>query len=142
MSEVYIMSEHVSWRKLDAGRSIMLDLRSGSYYTLNETATLVWDYLTHSMSSQDVVQQLARISGADAAEIERDVLGMVNSLVEKGFLIETDVSPEMPEATRITVPDIPYAKPVVEEHEAVTEITAGTDEYSSCSSGSHYWYPN
>jgi hypothetical protein len=142
MSEAYTMSEHVSWKKLDAGRSIMLDLRSGHYYTLNETATLAWEYLTHSLSVRDVVQQLAQTFEADAAEIETDVFDLVDDLIQKGFLIATEASTQMPQANRIAAPGISYVRPIIEEHEAVKEVTAGTDSYSSCSSGVHYWYPN
>jgi hypothetical protein len=142
MSEFYTASEHVSWKQLDAGRSIMLDLRSGRYYTLNETATGIWEHLTHASSVQDVVQELARTFEVDAAEIEKDVRDLVNSLSQKGFLTKAEAPAEMPEANPIAAPGVSYVRPILEEHEAVTEVTAGTDDYSSCGYGVHYWYPN
>lgn len=148
MSRVYTTSENVSWKKLEAGRSILLDLRSGSYYTLNETATLIWEYLTSALPVTDVVQKMAQAFGTGIEAVNSDVLEVVEVLTQKGFLCETNPLGEAPESSQIAVPDMTYVKPMIEEHEAVKEVTAGTDYGSSSGSSSscgyviHYWYPN
>jgi hypothetical protein len=135
MSTVYQKSEQVSWKKLEAGKSILLDLRSGHYYTLNETATLIWEYLTSSLPVADVVQEMAQAFDTGVETMNSDVLDVVDVLTQKGFLCETDPLSEAPESDKIEVPDMAYVKPMIEEHEAVKEVTAGTDT-------AHYWYPN
>ena len=135
MSETYKASEHVSWKKLEASRSILLDLRSGHYYTLNETATLIWEYLSSTLPVTDAVQKMAQTFDTGIDTMNSDVLELADVLTQKGFLCETEPLSEALESDQIAAPDITaYIKPIIEEHEAVKEVTAGTDP--------HYWYPN
>ena len=146
----YRKPEHASWKKLGSSKSILLDLNSGHYYTLNETATVMWELLTSSMVVNDVIQQTAQIFKTDSETVKDDVCELVEDFVEKGLLCEDNLSTEekSDKNCEMEISDNPYIKPVVEQHEAVKEVTAGTDYSSSSSNGGggsttiHYWYPN
>ena len=135
----------VTWKKLDDSRSVMLDLDSGRYYTLNQTATAIWELMGVRMPIELVVRRLTQMFDVDAATAARDVEELVGFLTDKGFLRRTRlaVMESALEFERTGAEIGPYSKPVVEEHEAVQEIAAaGTGSSSYGGSGSHYWYPN
>ncbi len=142
---VHEKSEHVSWRKLETGRSILLDLRSGHYYTLNETATTIWEGLTSGASPEDVTERVQRMFEADVPIVAADVRTLTELLLEKGFLRRTARSVHEPaeQTDEMEVSSEPYVAPMMEEHEAIEQITAsgsGGDYYDGYSY--HYWYPN
>lgn len=135
-------NECVTWKKLDANRSVMLDLESGRYYTLNHTATVVWELMGKNTSVDYLAQCLTQRFAVDAAAAIRDIEELVAFLSDRGFVRK--LSGPAAEATAAAAPQgtspAPYSKPAVEEHEAVQEIAAaGTGGYGG---GSHYWYPN
>lgn len=139
---VFEKNDYVTWKRLDAGRSVMLDLNSGHYYTLDEVATEVWNLVSTRVSIDQVVSRLAGMFKVDAATAKQDVDEMVVFLTAKGFLRKSANPANGAEAGGAGTETFlrTYAKPVITEHEAVQEIAAaGTGGYSG---GSHYWFPN
>ena len=142
-------SDWVTWKRLDTDRSVMLDMNSGNYYTLNDTATAVWELLGGRMPVDEVVSQVTRMFDVDYHKASQDVNELVCFFTEKGFLRTSqlaDMKP-LPENSLSDTVRKNYNKPSVEEHEAVQEIAAaGTGDsgytYSGYGGGSHYWYPN
>ena len=140
-------NDWVTWKKLDSDRSVMLDLNSGNYYTLNMTATAMWELLGCGYSASDAARRIAVLFTVEQAQAESDLQELAGIFIEKGFLKKADSSatgtvagPEDSAAEKR-----PYIKPVIEEHEGVQEIAAagtggGGSHYSG--GGSHYWYPN
>jgi len=143
-------SEYVTWKKLEGNRSILLDLDSGHYYTLNDAATVVWEMAVAGHAADDIARRVRKLFDTDSAPVVDDVHEMLDMLRDKGFLRKTAlgvVEPAGPE-TESETPRT-YVKPSIEEHEAVKEITASSCGSSSCgtttttsSCGSHYWFPN
>jgi hypothetical protein len=140
-------SEYVTWKKLEAGRSILLDLKSGHYYTLNETATAVWEMVAARMPVDEVVKQMSTMFKSGSKTVAEDIREFVDVLIDKGFVCKTALTVEetSKKTKELVASSKSYVKPTIEEHEAVKEITAaGTSSgcnVSSCST-SHYWYPN
>lgn len=137
-------NDYLTWKKLDASRSVMLDLNSGHYYTLNETATTAWEALASRRPITAAAWQIACTFDVAPSEAERDVRELAAFLSGKGFLRQAAAGAEAGQIVEAAAkPELkPYAKPLVEEHEAVQEIAAAGSSSSSCGSSSHYWYPN
>ena len=143
-SACFEKNDWVTWKRIEADRSVMLDLNSGRYYTLNETATAIWELLSSGLSLVQGAGQLARLYQVDESAATKDIQELAGFFTEKGFLRGAQPQ-EIPELKETTPPpeSKPYAKPSVDEHEAVQEIAAaGTGGYSGYGGGSHYWYPN
>ena len=148
-------SDYVTWKRLEGGRSVLLDLKSGRYYTLNETGTMVWELTLTHVDIANAASRIGRICSQDPAAIEQDVRDLVNLFTKKGLLGPTPLGiRETSEAlAEQEAASQPYVKPVMEEHEAVRELTAsGTyvepttytapTTYYTYTYSSHYWYPN
>jgi hypothetical protein len=69
--------------------SVALNLRSGQYYGLNDTAAVMLDTLVQSPSVADAVRQLSTRWPVARDQLREDVLDLCEALVERG-LIEVD----------------------------------------------------
>lgn len=137
------IGEHVTWKAMGDDKSIILDLDSGSYYTLNETATAAWKIIDQGGDIDQVVNTLSGKFLAEDAKISDDVMTFTKALSHKGLatLIDKESSEETAITPEILGNPLEYTKPAIEQHEAVQQVTAGTGS-SSSSGGGHYWYPN
>lgn len=136
-------TSHATWRMLDEEKSIVLDLNTGRYYSLNKTGTLVWKLMADRHSVATIVNHLASVCAQEAIRVETDVVALLDflaqqQLVETATPIAVHASAALPE-----VKPAAYVKPQVDEHEALKQVVAsGSDGGYSGGGGSHYWYPN
>ena len=134
--------EHVTWKVLGDDRVIVLDLNSGQYFGLNETATAIWKLILSSKSLPEITDEILKRFQTDSIDLDKDIQKVVDDLLAKGLVSEKeDVSPSEIVDEEISPSDfkrMPYTKPEVEEHAPIKQVTAGT--YSSCGT-THYWYP-
>lgn len=80
--------EHVTWRKLGDDKAVLLDLNSGHYYTLNETATFIWELIISKNSLGEIVRRVSEAFDIGAAPVEEDMNQMLEFLLGKGLLSE------------------------------------------------------
>jgi hypothetical protein len=80
--------EHVVYRDF-GDETVILNLRSGTYHGLNQTAAAMLSALDESDSVAAAVDRLASELGQDRGLIERDVLSLCRALSERS-LIERD----------------------------------------------------
>jgi len=77
------------------GELIIVPLVSGigdmedDLFTLNETGRAIWDRLDGQKRLKDVVQELSTEFEAPSREIEKDVLGLVEELLQRKLLVES-----------------------------------------------------
>jgi hypothetical protein len=130
---------------LDQDKSIVLDLNTGRYYSLNSTGTFVWQQITLNRPVTEIAAQLAASAGTSAEHAAEDVAAFVAFLAERKLIAESAPIAACPSGdTPPAVCPANYVKPQVEEHEALQRVVASGsgDGYTSYSSGgSHYWYP-
>jgi len=77
-------SDQIVFREL-AGESVILDLKSGSYYGLNQVGTRVWAVLVDGGSLRDANHVVASEFDAPAPVIEREVLRFAAELYDQGL---------------------------------------------------------
>ena len=93
IDSVYAPSEDVVAREI-SGELIIVPLVAGigdledELFTLNETGRAIWKELDGQRNLRDIVDGLAQAYDAPAAEIEQDVLGLVEELVRRRMLVE------------------------------------------------------
>jgi hypothetical protein len=77
-------SDQVVVREL-TGESVILDLKSGSYYGLNEVGTRAWSLMTEGQSLRDVNAALFAEYDASTDAIEQELLRFAAELCEHGL---------------------------------------------------------
>ena len=50
--------DHVVFTDFEGGEGVLVDLNTKRYYTLNETAALIWRALEQGLASDEIVRQL------------------------------------------------------------------------------------
>lgn len=92
-NRVLVPSEDVVAREIE-GELIIIPLVAGigdmedELFTLNESGKAIWKLLDGSRSLADVAVELSREYELPAADIERDVLGLVEELMRRRMVRE------------------------------------------------------
>jgi hypothetical protein len=134
---------HIAWKRLGDDRSILLDLNSGQYFSMNETATVAWTVFSEGKSISEVECSMSDTYGNDLGQVRSDLAELVESLLEHGLVSMSSepVPVNSEEQEHELKVDSPYVKPELAEHETIMQMTAGSSSYGG-GGGSHYWYPN
>lgn len=80
------VSSEISWRNVN-GKTIILNLKTGEYFTLNDTGEILWKGICESQKPSELVLSLANEYSMDNKEVERDVLDFISGLLQKEVLI-------------------------------------------------------
>ena len=81
----YKISPRFSWKKLGTG-CILLDLEKGSYFTLNDTASLIWDGVMRGLGEEAIAASVAAQYVISLEQARADVGGTIAQLVQEGVL--------------------------------------------------------
>lgn len=88
---ICVPSENIVAREIE-GELIIVPLVSGigdaddELYTLNPSGQAIWQKLDGRRSLKEIAAELANEFEAPLAELENDVLGLANELVQRGIL--------------------------------------------------------
>jgi len=85
LDDVVTVSPDVVSREV-AGELVLLDLESATYFGLNEVGSRVWSVLSELGSPRLVCDAVARDYAVPRAQLERDVLALVQELRAKGLV--------------------------------------------------------
>jgi len=75
----------VVFREL-GGETVLLNLRTGVYYGLNETGAAMWSRLVECRDPARVLGALARDYAVAPDRLERDLKDLIAALTDKGLL--------------------------------------------------------
>lgn len=78
-------SERVTWRSLE-GESVLLNLETGIYFTLNETGTAAWELFDGTVSLAEIGQLLCRRFEVDLEQVKSDLAELVGELRREGLV--------------------------------------------------------
>ena len=81
LESTFVLSKDAIVRDLD-GEAVVLDLDSGTYFGLNPVGTRIWQLIERHGRLQTVLDQLCREYHAPQEEVERDLLTLIEQLVQ------------------------------------------------------------
>ena len=70
------------------GETVLLDLKSGVYYSLNEAGTVVWNLFAEGATEAELAGALAAEYEVPAEEALRDVRELLKDLCDEGLIVE------------------------------------------------------
>jgi len=69
------------------GETVLLDLSTGRYYTLNRVGSVIWEHCTGHQTISDIQAVLCdRFDVAPERALE-DLISLVNDLIQEGLLL-------------------------------------------------------
>lgn len=75
----------VAARVID-GEAIIMDVRSGVYYSMQGTGSFVWEQIDGGATVQDIAQALARRYDVSPERALKDVTSLVEQLLQEGVV--------------------------------------------------------
>lgn len=82
----FTLNPSYSWKKLACG-CIILDLEKGHYFTLNETASVIWSGLLEAKAGTAIAAEMAQEYGIPHEQANLDVKEVLAMLHDEGVLI-------------------------------------------------------
>jgi hypothetical protein len=80
-----IRSEHVTWKALE-GESVLLNLETGVYFSLNETGTAAWELFDGATSLATVGKALCARYNVPAEQAQQDLFELTQMLLDEGLV--------------------------------------------------------
>ena len=68
------------------GRTVLLDVERGRYYTLDEVGGRIWALLGEGAPREEIVDALRREYDVEVARVEADLAGLLGQLREAGLV--------------------------------------------------------
>ncbi|MDH4209352.1 MAG: PqqD family protein, partial [Anaerolineae bacterium] len=68
------------------GETVLLDLSTGRYYTLNRLGSVIWEHCTDHSTTSDIHAVLCDRFEVTRGRALSDLLALVNQLVQEGLL--------------------------------------------------------
>lgn len=77
-AQTYTLNENISWREL-GGSIIVVDTESGNYYTMNHTASLIFQWMSQGMTIDDMTKKLSDTFELESYEtLHADITEQIN----------------------------------------------------------------
>lgn len=92
-------NKNVAWKVLD-GESVVLNLDSGVYFTLNMTGTAVWERIDGATSLEEIGRGLWEQFEITVEQARRDLLELTQTLLDEGLVKVTDDTSTAPGTQR------------------------------------------
>jgi len=92
-------NKNVAWKVLD-GESVVLNLDSGVYFTLNMTGTAVWERIDGATSLEEIGRGLWEQFEITVEQAQRDLLELTQTLLDEGLVTVTDDTSTAPGTQR------------------------------------------
>jgi hypothetical protein len=73
---------------------LVINLRNGNYYSLRESATVIWQLAAQGQASAAIAQALARSCQAPTTAVAAAVDGLIKQLVAELLLVPQEGAPE------------------------------------------------
>jgi uncharacterized protein YcbX len=127
-SRFVVNAPHVIHDTID-GVSVIINLASGRYYSLQNTATDIWGLVGVGSSAQDIVEVMRdRYDGADV-DMRQIVQGFLEQLLQEGLVRVHDANgaperrvPDAPVGELTAIARAPFAVPLLEMYRDLEDL--------------------
>src|ERR1700751_1909026 len=80
------------------GEGVLVQMKSGNYYSLQGSAPLIWDFIDQGRSVEEIGDRLAARPNGDEEKIRRSIEKLVEELVAEALIVPvTSVLPTITE---------------------------------------------
>jgi len=79
------ISDHITSAQVDSG-FVLLNLHTGEFYGLEETAVRFWELLETTDSIKEIIKQITEEYDANATEVKADLESFIFQLKDAGLL--------------------------------------------------------
>lgn len=84
---MYRASDKASWKEME-GLVIVVDTDTGSYYSLNETASAIWSEIALGKSPAETAEAVSARFEVDAETLDNDINSCIQEWINEGLILE------------------------------------------------------
>jgi hypothetical protein len=90
--QVQVNEPHIVHETID-GETILMDLRSGNYFSIEKSGAVLWEILVQTGDVGDLLQKAGELSQPDSTDqVKIDIQKFVNKLIEESLVKEAEGS--------------------------------------------------
>ncbi len=104
------------------GEAVIMDLRSGHYFSARNTGALVWDWLDKGHSDRQVAQRLAANWHLQEAEADLAVFQFISVLLEKDLVRNSEARETVEANESESNLSMAFILPAIEEFRDMTNL--------------------
>jgi DNA-binding NarL/FixJ family response regulator len=78
-------AKNVAWRKVD-DEVVILDLETSVYYSLNETASRIWELIGKGLSEEAIADDVADEYGQNVKSVKKDVSTLIKKMKKEKLI--------------------------------------------------------
>jgi len=86
---MYKLNEKLSWRILE-GEAVALDVDTGQYFTMNPTATVIWEQLSKSAPVEAIAAAITERFDVDEKTARADVQEQLDEWLRNGLIAKAE----------------------------------------------------
>ncbi len=99
------------------GEAIILDLRSGVYFSAQDAAAVIWDGLIAGFSTTEIEAHLCEYFIAEPAQLQAGITALVAELIANGLIETATDHPAAPQWSMLPpASKLPFAPPVLNRY--------------------------
>ncbi len=105
------------------GEAIVVNLESGAYYSLRDSAGVIWEALSQGTDEPAICALLHATYSAPATQIEESVAQFIAELVAEGLIVPLEhspITPPAPDPAAATRP--PFSPPQLEKYTDMADL--------------------
>ncbi len=98
--------------KVMDGEAILINLSSGTYYSMDKTASFIWSLISLEYDSEEIINKVNEIYSVNKDDIKKDIESLIDNLLNEKIIISSDAASrsgdfnELPENTVYEKPEL------------------------------------
>lgn len=84
--QIVVDKEVVCWSKLGA-ETLLLNLDTGFYYTLDELGGMIWEMLVDQQDEKKIIERILSERDAERSDVESDLKVFLDELKREGMIV-------------------------------------------------------
>ena len=86
LNKFIIRNNKITAYRIIAGRARIVDLKEGTFNTLNPVATLIWELADGKATVGEIIEKVYREFEVNWGKLEKDCLRFINNMEKKGLM--------------------------------------------------------
>jgi hypothetical protein len=107
------------------GEVIIVDLRAGTYFSLTETASFIWEALINEFTRDEIVAEVFNVFDGGREEVDTSVDQLLEQLVAEKLIVTAEPTDQnRPDVMNMAPPveKRPFVKPVLQKYTDMEDI--------------------
>jgi hypothetical protein len=119
-----INTSHVVHEIFEDGEAAIINLKSGTYYSLNPVGASIWSLIEQRRSPADIVARILQRYDGSLPRVTDDVNGLITSLQGEDLIAPDESGEDLGEMVPEAAPAIkvPYMTPFLERFDDMKEL--------------------